>query len=370
MNTRTLSFLSLLSICSAPALAQSTVTLYGTLDQYVNHMRSSSGASVTALEDGAVTRSRFGFRGTEDLGGGLYAKFQLEAGFNTDDSTMADATRSFDRQSWVAIGDRWGEVRVGRQNTAIFGRGDYIDFTSRTLGSLINSFGAPARYDNDISYVSPRVYGFLFEAHYALAETLNSAGRQAVYQLALDYLHGPYRAGYAGLRGRAPETGRYRDDVKYDNLYANYDHGNGKVYLVYVRSNNSTSTAAGNNAGSILGNVGGVVAGRNADVNRYYRIWQLSADYRLTPLLRVGALYGKISDEANTGHDASGGSVAAYYDLSKRTMVYGVAERLKNGPNAGFRVAGSAGLKSNFAAANDVNGRTISGIQAGILHRF
>ncbi|PCO34636.1 porin, partial [Klebsiella pneumoniae] len=54
--------------------AKSSVTIYGSVDQYINHMRSSSGASMTTLEDGALLRSRLGFRGQEDLGGGLYAK--------------------------------------------------------------------------------------------------------------------------------------------------------------------------------------------------------------------------------------------------------------------------------------------------------
>jgi predicted porin len=86
------------------AHAQSSVTIYGSLDQYVNHMRSSSGASMTTLEDGALLRSRLGFRGQEDLGGGLYARFQLEMGINADNGTQADSTRGFDRQSWVGLG--------------------------------------------------------------------------------------------------------------------------------------------------------------------------------------------------------------------------------------------------------------------------
>jgi predicted porin len=103
------------------AHAQSSVTIYGSLDQYVNHMRSSSGASMTTLEDGALLRSRLGFRGQEDLGGGLYARFQLEMGINADNGTQADSTRGFDRQSWVGLGGGWGEVRLGRQNTVISG---------------------------------------------------------------------------------------------------------------------------------------------------------------------------------------------------------------------------------------------------------
>lgn len=368
--------LALSAISSAASFAQSgtppttQVTFYGTLDQYVNHIRSSSGSSVTSLEDGAYLRSRFGFRGIEDLGGGLFARFQLESGFSTDNGQQADATRAFDRQAWLGIGGGLGEFRLGRQNTVIFGRGDYIDPTSRTLGSVINSFGVPSRYDNDLSFTTQRFGGFLFEVHYALGESTYKPGTQGIYQFGADYLNGPYRVGYAGLRARPPETALYTTDVRYDNFYANYDYGRGKAYLAYVRTNNSASTAAGNNAGTILGNVGALVTGTNPEVNRYYQIWQISADFRVTPTFRVGALYGRINDTSNSGRDANGAAVAGYYDLSKRTMVYAIAERLSNGPNAGFRLAGSGALKTNFASAADVNGQSVKGVQVGILHRF
>lgn len=142
--------------------------MYCTIDQYFNSMRSSSGSSFTGLEDGALLRSRLGFRGTEDLGGGLAAKFVLEGGLDGRTGATADATRNFDRQSWVGLASPYGEVRIGRYNGVAFARGDYIDFTTRTLGSIINTFGVPARYDNDFSYISPRVAGLLVEVHYSL----------------------------------------------------------------------------------------------------------------------------------------------------------------------------------------------------------
>lgn len=355
---------------SGSAQAQSSVTIYGTIDEYFNYMRSSSGSSFSGLEDGALLRSRLGFRGTEDLGGGLAAKFVLEGGLDGRTGGQADATRNFDRQSWVGLASSYGEVRLGRQNGVVFGRGDYIDFTTRTLGSIINTFGVPSRYDNDISYISPRIAGVLAEVHYSLGETQGGLTHQAVTQAGVDYLNGPYRIGYAGLRAKAPTGAVQPAPVIYDNFYANYDYGQGLIYLAHVRTNNNTSTAVSNNAGTILGNVGGLVAGTNADVNHYYGIWQLSADYRVTPLLRVGALWGRIQDTSNRGRGANGGSVAAYYSLSKRTTVYGITETLRNDRNAGFRLAGSAGLQANFTSPNDINGRTINGMQLGILHKF
>ncbi|WP_326403940.1 porin [Methylibium sp.] len=355
------------------ACAQS-VTLYGTLDQYLNYMRSDSGASLKTLNDGALLRSRWGLRGSEDLGGGLVAKFQLEQGFSADTGAAADGTRQFDRQAWVGLGSpAWGEVRLGRQNTAIFFRGDYVDYTARTLGSVVNAFGVPSRYNNDIAYISPRWAGVQVEGHFALAE-VDGFGDQAVYQAAIDYLAGPVRVGYAGLIGKAPDGAAFSEDVKYHNFYANFDYGRGKIYGVFVRTNNSTSSGAGaaliNNGGSILGGVGGVVAGTNADVNRDYDIFQISADFLVTPALRVGMLYGKIKDKSGSGRDADGGSIGAYYALSKRTTLHASIETLTNDDNAGFRPAGSAAVNPNFTQSVDVNGRGISGVHAGVVHRF
>lgn len=375
------------SLLCAASYAQTTssVTLYGSLDQYLNYIKSSNDSktnTIKSLNDGSTLRSRIGFKGVESLTDDLSVKFQLEGGLGADTGAQADSTRFFDRQAWVGLSSKtYGEFRAGRQNGIVFGRGDYIDFTSRTLGSMVNNFGTPSRYDNDLSWQSPRTAGFLAEVHYALGETTLSATHQAVYQLGLDYLNGPWRVGYADITGKANTNSVVKKSVIYRNLYANYDYGQGKVYAVFIRSNNSTSskTAAGalvsNNSGAILGNVGGTVTGTNtataptvqADIARYYNIIQLSADYKITPQLRIGALYGQINGGDKAG--AKGGAIGAYYDLSKRTTLVGMLDTVSNQANGGFRPSASAGLAQNFTGA-DANGKRINGVQAGIVHRF
>lgn len=366
-------------LCGAAFAQTSSVTLYGSLDQYLSYMKSSSGKSLTSLNDGSTLRSRIGFRGVEDLGNGLLAKFQLEHGLSADSGTQADSARFFDRQAWIGVASpTYGEFRLGRQNGIVFGRGDFIDYSSRTLGSIVNNFGTPSRYDNDISWQSPRWAGVMLEAHYALGETTAGSGKQAIYQLGVDYVNGPFRVGYADITGKANPNSAVRENVVYRNLYANYDYGQGKVYLVAIRSNNSTSsTTTSNNGAAIMGNVGGLVNGTNtatnptieADLKRFYNIFQISADYRITPELRVGALYGVIKDTSDSGRDAKGGSVGAYYSLSKRTTLMAMYESMSNDTNAGFRPSGSAGVNPNFTGA-DVNGQRIHGMQVGVIHRF
>ncbi len=379
MKDTIIAFACSLAACSASALAQtaapSGLTIYGDIDEYVGYIRSNSGAHITGLNDGAILRSRLGFRGTEALGAGYEAKFNLELGANADTGTGADTSRLFDRQAWVGFNTPVGEFRAGRQNTEIFLIGGAIDYTDRTtFGSIINTFGVPSRYDNDISYKSPRRAGAQVAVHYALPE--NGGATRAnlgIYQLAFDYQAGPYRAGYAGLQA-SPNgvTVTVHEKIRYHNVYANYKYGKGTLYAAFVRSNNSTANANGRNAGTILSNVGSpnnFFPGTDLNAGRYYNIWQLSADYRLSPQLKVGALYGAMRDTTGGDAGARGGNVGAFYDLSKRTTLYSFASYMKNQANAGFRFSGSAAPSANLVGA-DINGRSLTGLQAGIMHRF
>ncbi|MDB5918289.1 MAG: porin [Massilia sp.] len=378
MKNPTVAFACSLAVCSASALAQtapSAITVYGDIDLYAGYIRSNSGAHVVGLNDGSILRSRLGFRGVEALAAGYEVKFNLELGVNADTGTGADTSRLFDRQAWVGLNTPSGEFRAGRQNTEIFLIGGAIDFTDRTtFGSIINTFGVPSRYDNDISYKSPRLSGVQVVAHYALPENGGAtSGNQSIKQFALDYTNGPYRLGYAGLQASPNQaTATVREKIVYHNVYADYKYGDGTVYAAFVRSNNSTANANGRNAGTILSNVGNpnnFFPGTDLNAGRYYDIWQLSADYRLTPALKVGALYGVMRDTTGGNAGARGGEFGGVYDLSKRTTLYSFASYMKNQANAGFRFGGSAAPSANLVGA-DINGRALTGLQAGIVHRF
>jgi len=318
-------------------------------------------------------------------------KFTLEQGLNITNGAAADTPnattasgltnsgRLFDRQAWAGIATPYGEFRAGRQNTAVFFRGDYIDFGSRTLGSVVNSFGVPSRYDGDFSYLSPRLYGFQGEAHYAIAganpvtgtannPSLVSVTNMSVYQLALDYLNGPYRAGYAGVTGHPAGGSAIDRKVVYHNAYANYDYGMGKIYMVYVRSNNGNGTLS-NVGGNLVANNPALVAGTDASVNTFYNIYQLSADYKVTDKLRVGGIYGQIRDSSSLHKGANGWALGAYYDIFQNTMVYALLDSMSNQSNGAWGPAGSAGLSKTFSGT-DRTGQTIDGLQAGFVFKF
>ena len=164
--------------------------------------------------------------------------------------------------------------------------------------------------------------------------------------------------------------------IVFDNLYGSYDYGQGKVYASLIRSNASTGSSSGplqgNNASLLVGATGTLVTGdasTAADANRFHNIVQVSADYRVSSALRVGGMVGRIHDTSAAKESATGASLGAFYDLSKRTTVYGLGQVLRNDRNAGFVLAGSAAVLPNFEAA-DVNGKRLTAMQVGILHRF
>ncbi|SFV16500.1 porin [Pseudoduganella namucuonensis] len=356
------------------AHAQNNVTLYGTIDEYIGYIRSGTGNDITGLNDGAILRSRLGVRGTEELGQGYQLKFTLEQGIGADTGAAADGSRLFDRQAWIGLNTPVGEFRMGRQNTQVFYIGGAIDYTERTtFGSIFNTFGVPSRYDNDLSWKSPRVAGLQMDLHYALPENTAATSNKGIWQLALDYQSGPWRAGYAGLVASPnAATATVRERIHYHNLYLNYKYGPGTVYLAAGRSNNSTANGNGRNTGAILSLVGSPnnhFAGTDLNAGRYYNLWEFSADYRVSPALKVGAMLGGVRDTTGGEAGARSANAGAYYDLSKRTLLYGFASVMKNQANAGFRFSGSAAPSANLANA-DVNGQRLAGLQLGILHRF
>jgi predicted porin len=362
--------------------AGGTFMVYGDLDQYLNHMKSSSGAKINALQDGAVLRSRLGFTGSKDFGDGYGGAFTLETGFNGTNGTQADqpnanatglttSGRLFDRQAWAGVTSPYGEFRVGRQNTDIQSQGNYIDYTERNLGSVVNSFGVPSRYDGDFAYLSPRVAGVQVVAHYAIGgggQQNTGTFNQGVYQLRADYVTGPIRVAYSGLVAKSAQGAVHGNQVFYHSAYANYDYGQGTIYAAFIHSNNGGG-ALSNTGGNEIGNIPSVLPGTNATVATSYDIYQVSADYRMTSTLRLGGLYGKIKDSQNSSGSASGWSVGAYWQTFSNLTLYGLVDSIDNNSTAGFGLAGSAGLTKNFSGANLV-GQRITGVQLGGLFRF
>ncbi|MFS8981707.1 porin, partial [Cupriavidus necator] len=133
MKLRSMAAAALLA-CSGGAFAQTNVTLYGVADinvEYVNHLGAVPTAAnqfnrgpandVYRMNSGGVSGSRWGLRGSEDLGGGLQALFVLESGFNLDTGTSQQSGRLFGRQAFVGVQKAGiGHISLGRQYTSMF----------------------------------------------------------------------------------------------------------------------------------------------------------------------------------------------------------------------------------------------------------
>ena len=355
-------------------------TLYGNVDTYLSYQRSSSGTSFTSLQEGAFLRTRLGVMGEKDLGSGLKAKFTLEQGLKSLSGEQAQTDRLFDRQAWVGLETQYGELRVGRQNTLIFAPlALYQDFTYRSLGSLANSFSFPARLDDDIAYISPRMAGFKIEAHYSF-ESDDSAPATSgpgvatsdnkdvgVAQLGVDYENGPFRVGLAGLEASTPKNFVNQREAYFYNAYLNYNYGKGKIYWAHTESNNRAQAGLPAPQALPLFPLGGQndVATRNRD----YGISTISADYMVTEKLRVGALYSMINDQSGNNDEADGYALGAYWNALRDTTLYLIVAGIDNESNGSYQFDGSAPLRKRFGAA-DVVGERLTSVNVGFLYRF
>ncbi|MDO8755830.1 MAG: porin, partial [Polaromonas sp.] len=176
------------------ASAQSSVTLFGVVDATVAH-GSGSVANKTQLTNSGYNSSRLGFRGVEDLGGGLKASFHLEAGVNNDNGSGANTSTNnqstgstggggltFNRISTVSLSGGFGDVRLGRYYTPQFWNLTVYDpFGTNGVGTtqtLNSSLGGPVavRASNSIGYTTPSFGGFKVWAAYYMGENLSNAG--------------------------------------------------------------------------------------------------------------------------------------------------------------------------------------------------
>jgi predicted porin len=320
------------------AFAQSSVTLFGIVDLNVRNVKQ-GGESLTSMSQDGIASSRLGFRGVEDLGGGMKAGFWLEAGLNPDTGTPNGL--QFQRRSTVSLMGGFGEIRLGRDYTPTFWNHTVYDpFGTNGVGSSVNTFsvlgsGATTlvRANNSIGYFLPNFGGFSGQFMYALKEAKTANTPNEYTGLRLTYAAGPLSVAVAtATEGSSVET----DSFKRTNVGASYDFGVAKPMVQY--------TIGKFGAREVKHLMVGVVApvGPGNIKASYTR-----SDY---------------NPAAGNG-DANQIAVGYDYNLSKRTAVYGTYSRLTN------KNGGSAfGLAPN-AAAQTANGKS-TGIEFGVRHSF
>jgi len=185
--------IALAALASTAAFAQSSVTLYGVADASLSKVTDKSAAlsSAGTMNNGT---SRWGVRGTEDLGGGLKAGFNFEQGLSLNDGTLAKSgAGEFGRAAWMNLSGGFGEVRLGRTlNPSFYAAAAWELTGAANYSVVVSQFGAVLggiRNSSQIAYTSPNMGGFSATVGYVLKG--NSANEKAKVDLNAIYANGP-----------------------------------------------------------------------------------------------------------------------------------------------------------------------------------
>ncbi len=339
---------------SGAAMAQSSVTLFGIVDATYAY-GSGSVANKSQLTNSGYNSSRLGFRGVEDLGGGMSASFWLEAGVNNDNGSGANTNATnqaaspalgngqqgltFNRRSTVSLNGGFGEVRLGRDYTPQFWNLTVFDpFGTNGVGTtqtLNSSLGGPTtiRASNSVGYFLPgNLGGFYGQVQYYMGENLsNAANKKDGNGLAarVGYANGPINVALA-----LSETKYLTGNIKAINLGGQYDLGVAKIMAHY----NQDKISGGADGKGFL--IGGLVPMGAGEIRLAYSTYEV--------------------DTAGPYPRSNKIALGYVHKLSKRTALYTTVARVGNKNGA------ASALNQSVTAA----GRNSTGYDIGIRHSF
>lgn len=351
---------------SGAAMAQSSVTVFGVVDEAVTYANGAK--NWNGIQSGGNATSRIGFRGVEDLGGGLKANFWLEAGLNADDGSgksggAAGPGLEFKRRSTVGLEGGFGEVRLGRDLTEAYKATSRYDvfgqvglgvsrlWANEGLGDTTATGNGVVltaqRVSNMITYVSPNISGFKAAVNYGFGEVAGENRDSRYVGAGLTYDNGPLSLGLSGERqnrgANNSSTTTQPFDVTAWALGGSYDLGVVKLSAAYRDSKAK------------------VVSGDKNKAKGYY--FGLSAPVGAAG--EVKASYNRYEGERAGAdkHKADQFALGYVHNLSKRTAVYGTYAYIKNKDD------GALGQTLGTAATLKDNGSQ-HGLQVGIRHAF
>ncbi|MBI1905551.1 MAG: porin [Rhodocyclales bacterium] len=325
---KSLIFIALSGALCTAAQAQSSLTVYGVVDMNYTTL-SGNGRSRNVMDPGGISGSRLGFRGSEDLGNGLKAIFELEYG-----SLKIDANQGISgaRQSFVGLKGAWGSILGGY----IYSPAD--DFNSGYDGlsnsgllsaraNMLNDGGFSTKVDdtftNAVAYISPSLGGLTLRAVVGLGEQ-ESSPKEKKYAFGAEYIRGAFKTAlvyhYIDNQGGVAPAANLRETA----LGIGYDFGVAKLLGTYAMKKAS---------------------GGGDDIS-----WALGAQ------IPAGAGSVRLSYAAldmstkSGGKDARGWSAAYFHDLSKRTTLYTGYHALDNGSTASYNHERLTGLSAGSNA--------------------
>ncbi len=307
----------LLTLLPAAAIAQSTVTVYGVMDLNINVDQGSKAAGrLVQLSSGQTGQagSRLGFKGVEDLGGGLSALFVLEAGILPDSGLSDQGGVLFGRTAIVGLSGSAGTLRLGRLSTPAWTVQTRIDpFAIGLAGDMSRLFGTTGRRtDNTINYSSPTVNGVNVELAYAAGEQPGNAAKARQLGASASYEKGPLLLAASHHIANSNPSGLLAPvKTKTSLLGAVYDFGPLAVHLAYDANRNGFAL---NTRDLLIGVTIPVGQGKvMADVIRK-------------------------TDRVLADADARMAAIAYIHRLSARTSVYTSYSHLSNDSKAKYQV--------------------------------
>jgi GBP family porin len=338
--------------CSAPALAQSNVTIYGVVDIGVATVGGATASSHaptaalpafngnnTKLQSGILQGSRLGLRGVEDLGGGLSAVFTLESGILADTGGSDQSGLLFGRQAFVGLKSATlGAITVGRQYGPQYLAWKLIepmdDGFAGTASNLIPTNGK--RVNNAVKYTTPNLRGLVADVLYGMGEVAGNAAASRDIGASLTYSAGPLvlRAGYNSLNNASAS------DKSTNYVFGgSYDFQLLKAIAIYGSNKGQGAT---DNRDLLLG---------------------VSVPFGASTVL---ASVMRKDDKSAANQDARQLALTYTYDLSKRTIVYASAAKVSNDNGAGYHTASAtlplAGQTGARAGTREFN--------VGLRHAF
>jgi predicted porin len=364
--------LAVLGAFAGVAQAQTSVTIYGSFDGGVRYQSNQNTAGDTKWSmgsNGTYNSNRLGFKGVEDLGGGLNAHFNLETGFNTGTGELNvgngpnGLTQIWQRTASVGLGGAWGSVDLGRQYTVAFRTVAAYDPFNYKYTAIIPTTGASitagTRANNDIQYTG--VFGpITARAEYALGEQVGGISNGAQAAIGVSYDNGPLALGAAYTKrkpsivgaGVAPApagaVAAFQDNKDY-TLGASYKFGTVRVSGGWADERQSTA---------------------GADI-RQKNAW-LGAGFDISPVMALTAAYydTKYINVNGGGADGRRGLfiVGGTYALSKRTNFYADVDFAKYKDAAAG--VGAGPVVGQLSATSPVGQDRQTGVSVGINHLF
>jgi predicted porin len=309
----------------APAQAQSELNVYGIVDVGLVRESDAPKGSVTNLNSGIASGSRLGFKGSENLGGGIKASFVLENGFNADTGAAGQGGLLFGRQSYVGLSGGFGALTLGRQYSpyykALRDVGDPFGAVN-LAGRAGNIMATNTRVDNTVEYVTPNTAGLQADLAYVAGETAGDSAASRALSGALAYARGSLRVQLARHQlNNASATDRTTNTL----LAASYDAG-ALILHAAVAGNKGTGAADSRDL------VAGVTVPFGAD--------------RLL-LSRV-----RHADRTLAAQDATQWGIGFFHARSPRTDLYAAYASILNRHGAAFKVGNATDKGTGSKAAN------------------